>query len=178
MIRRIFDAAFLLIFCTVAWLDRSYLGTANRWDFAPAADQIKVSGLPLESFFQQKATPPPLADRAVTGEPLVAGGKLFESGIGVHADSVLRFKTAGAFRRFRSTIGITGEAAGLGSVQFTVLADGEALYTSPVFHQSGDYQHIDIDIGAAILVELRVNDGGDGTRYDHGAWIDPEFIPR
>lgn len=67
------------------------------------------------------------ADRAVTGGPLAAGGKLWARGLGVHAPSKLTFALDGSWTSLRGAVAIDDSVhllAYKGSVEFALHLDG------------------------------------------------------
>lgn len=69
------------------------------------------------------------ADRAVTGGPLAAGGKLWARGLGVHAPSKLTFALDGSWKSLRGAVAIDDSVhllAYKGSVEFALHLDGKA----------------------------------------------------
>ncbi len=68
-------------------------------------------------------------DRAVTGGPLAAGGRLWARGIGVHAPSRLTFALDGSWKSLRGAVAIDDSVhllAYKGSVEFALHLDGQA----------------------------------------------------
>ncbi|MCY3000687.1 MAG: NPCBM/NEW2 domain-containing protein [Planctomycetota bacterium] len=69
------------------------------------------------------------ADRAVTGGPLAAGGRLWARGLGVHAPSKLTFALDGSWKSLRGAVAIDDSVhllAYKGSVEFALHLDGKA----------------------------------------------------
>ena len=74
-------------------------------------------------------------DRSVMGRPLVANGRVFNRGIGVHSPSRLTFALDGRWNELRGLVAIDDDVLRLperGSVTFRVLVDGEMAWESPV----------------------------------------------
>ena len=72
-------------------------------------------------------------DRAVGGGPLVAGGRRYAHGIGVHAPSRLTWALDGTWTELRGAIAIDDSVLLLphqGSVEFRLLLDGELAWAS------------------------------------------------
>ncbi|MDD0857331.1 NPCBM/NEW2 domain-containing protein [Arthrobacter alpinus] len=68
------------------------------------------------------------------GAPLTIDGKVYEKGLGVHADSSIRFYLGGQCTTFSAIVGIDDAKlpkAHRGNVVFTVVGDGKTLATSP-----------------------------------------------
>lgn len=61
-----------------------------------------------------------------------------------------------------------------GSVIFSVLLDGKEIYNSGVMRSGEAAREIDLPLKKGVL-ELVVEDAGDGESGDHAVWIDPTF---
>jgi hypothetical protein len=59
-------------------------------------------------------------NRNVDGEPLVAGGKRYLKGIGMHSASRLTYPLDGKYKRFDASVAIDDSAERRGSVTFAV----------------------------------------------------------
>lgn len=98
-------------------------------------------------------------------------GISYESGIGTHAESELRYALNGQYHRFISDIGVDDEVdAWPGSVTFEVWADGEQLYDSGLLKSDEPTKQVDIDISGKQELKLVVTDGGNGNSSDHANW--------
>lgn len=74
-------------------------------------------------------------DRSVSGAPLMAGGRTYTRGIGVHAPSRLTWELDGEWKRLRGAVALDDQVQRLparGSIVFRVLGDGKALWESPL----------------------------------------------
>jgi hypothetical protein len=137
----------------------------------PAADRG-----PLSPFGDELGmTWPPLVDRAVTGGPLLAGGRRWSRGIGVHAPSEVRW-TLDGWSSLRGTVAVDGSARLLGvrgSVVFRVLLDGRELWASPVLTADDAPLVLPaLDISAGGELVLHVDPTADGFAGDRGNWLD------
>jgi hypothetical protein len=106
------------------------------------------------------------------GKPITVAGTVYASGVGVHAPSAVSLYLAGHCGRLTATVGLDDEVGADGSVAFSVLADGTAVYSSPLVTGASAGVPIDVDIRGASIVELIVSDGGNGTALDHADWAD------
>src|SRR5258707_8728046 len=70
---------------------------------ASAGETVRISTLDLSSVIQGWGKPQ--ADKAVSGKPLSIGGKLFEYGLGTHADSLVRLALKSGSERFLASVG-------------------------------------------------------------------------
>ncbi|TWT82818.1 Alpha-galactosidase [Planctomycetes bacterium CA13] len=115
------------------------------------------------------------ADRGITGNPLTIRGDVFEHGIGTHSPSKMRIKLNGKGDRFTCVAGVDDSANGKGSVEFAIIADGETLWESGTVQGDSPASPIDLDVRGVDVLELRVDDAGDGSGDDHGDWAEAKF---
>jgi alpha-galactosidase len=114
--------------------------------------------------------------RSVTGNPITLGGKAFSRGIGVHAFSQITIDLKGAAVRFQAIVGVDDEPSGRGMVSFRVLLDGlEKSVVGPIKYGDAPVP-ISIDVRGAGLMDLVVDDGGNGISGDHADWADARLI--
>lgn len=76
---------------------------------------------------------PPRSNQAVGGGPLRVGGRVFYSGLGVHAPSRVKWQLNGAWNRLRTSFGVddsAGRGERGGTVRFRILVDGEVRFES------------------------------------------------
>jgi hypothetical protein len=116
-------------------------------------------------------------DRSVAGGFLKLRGVEYPKGLGVHSRSTVTYRLAGAYRRFRATIGTDDSAAGRGSVVFEVLMDGKSAYKSDVLTGASPAVAIErLDVTGAKTLTLRVDYATDGDILDHADWCDALLI--
>ena len=110
------------------------------------------------------------------GRPITLNGKVYSSGLGVHADSEIRIQATGletpSCTRFRADIGVDDEVGALGSVVFQVFANGRKVYDSGVMTGSTATKSIDVAVGNKNDLRFVVTNGGDNFYYDHADWAD------
>jgi beta-galactosidase len=104
------------------------------------------------------------------GRPMRIAGTTYETGLGVHALSVVDVYLGGACTRFTSAAGVDDETGSGGSVVFEVWTDDQRRYTSPVLRGSGGGADVDVDVTGAQVLRLRVTEAGDGNGLDHADW--------
>jgi hypothetical protein len=115
-------------------------------------------------------------DRSVTGGPLVASGRTYSRGFGVHAPSRMTWKLDGAWKHLRGFVAVDDEVLRLssrGSVVFRVLVDGKPLFTSKEMHGGDPPAAITpIELAGAKELELDV-DAADGSIVaDRADWLE------
>lgn len=114
-------------------------------------------------------------DRSVQGRTLTLGQRTFDKGIGCHAECRLTFAAEGKYDVLAGVIGIDAETGGKGDCIFTVLADGETIFTRRV-KGTDPPQEIQLKISRANRVTLAVEAGAGLDLSDHADWCDARFI--
>ncbi len=116
-------------------------------------------------------------DRSVMGRTLTIAGRTFEKGIGVHAASKLTFAAGGKYDELAAEIGIDAETGGKGDCVFSVIGDGETLFTKRV-RGSDAPESIRVPIAGKQEVTLVVDAGEGLDLADHADWCDVRFIQK
>ncbi|WP_260638012.1 NPCBM/NEW2 domain-containing protein [Streptomyces angustmyceticus] len=109
------------------------------------------------------------------GHPLTLAGTAYAKGLGTHADSDLEFFTGGRCRSFTAVAGIDDEIADYGEVAFSVEGDGKVLWTSPKTTGTSAPVAVDVPLGGARHVRLKVIDTDGKKAGDHGDWAGARF---
>ena len=104
------------------------------------------------------------------GRSLSLQGTVFAKGLGVAANSDIRFALGGACSNFSATVGVDDEVGASGSVTFSVLADGVQVFTSGIMRPSLQPQTLSVNLAGKNELALIVGDAGDGTASDHADW--------
>lgn len=103
------------------------------------------------------------------------GGKTYYRGLLAHANSRIVVRLPGRAQEFRALAGVDTNfmtRGGQGSVVFTVEADGEVLFESPVLREGGAPYPVAVSLGGATEFTIGVNDSGDGISCDQGVWAE------
>ena len=109
------------------------------------------------------------------GSPLVIGGKSYIHGFGTHANSLLRFHVPKNAVQFSTAVGLPDYAKNTpASVQFELRGNGRFIWHSPII-RGGEMSQVTASVKGISILELLVNDAGDGYDGDHACWIDPVF---
>jgi hypothetical protein len=119
------------------------------------------------------------SDTGGDGQMLSIRGQKFMRGFGVHANSELDFALpAGAYGRFRATVGVDDEVDGLGSVVFQVFVNNEATprFSSTTLTGESAALPVDVDISGATSLRLVVTDAGNDNDFDHADWAQARLI--
>jgi len=103
---------------------------------------------------------------------IVAGGRVFDTGIYAHAPAMHRYRLAGAWTRLTGECGLPD---GGGSVVFVIRADGREVFRSKPL-RAGRLDRYDIDLSGVDELELVTEDAGDGKASDWGVWLAPTLV--
>ncbi len=119
-------------------------------------------------------------DRNIGKSPMKIGERAFEHGIGTHAVSHIRLRSPSPIKRFSAWIGVdnnqvTNPGSPIGSVLFSVEANRKRLFQSKVVRAGEEPIEIDVDLGGARVVDLRVGDSGNGPACDWADWAEAEI---
>jgi hypothetical protein len=115
------------------------------------------------------------ADSTPYGQQIAVGGKRFDTGLGVLANSRFEIRNAG-FRKFSAMVGVDDSARDRRSpVVFAVYGDGKLLARSRPMRFGESPASLVADIGGAKLVELVAAAKGAGLGPDPVAWGDAAF---
>ncbi|RAX50569.1 endo-alpha-N-acetylgalactosaminidase [Arthrobacter sp. AQ5-05] len=109
------------------------------------------------------------------GPAITLNGVVYPKGLGAHAPSTVRYFTGGKCSSFTAQVGIDDVQKTLGSVGFTVLADGKSVAASPVMRATSATHALSADITGAEYVDLVADVAGDGNGNDHADWADAKF---
>lgn len=114
-------------------------------------------------------------NQSILRTPLTIGDRQFASGLGTHATSHLRMASPQAMARFSAWVGVDANErtrGGAGSVVFVLVADGVEVYRSAVMRGGEAAVAVEVDLGGAQVLDLHVEDGGDGPTCDHADWAE------
>lgn len=114
-------------------------------------------------------------DKAVTGQPLMLGGRSFEKGIGVHARSLLTFDAEKKWDVLAATIGLDSVSGSRGDCLFVVAVDGQPVLTRRITG-SDPPEEISVPVTGREQVTLVVEPGEGLDLADHANWGDIRFI--
>jgi len=110
------------------------------------------------------------------GRRLSVAGKQYDKGLGVHADSVIKFKVDKKYSTFFSDIGLDDETGSSGSVTFEVWGDGRKLYDSGTLRGTSAVKSFQLDIAGVTELKLVTTGAGDGINYDHADWANARVV--
>ena len=103
---------------------------------------------------------------------LEVGGTFFESGLYAHAPARHVLRLDSKWNRFTTNYGL--QDGHDGSVVFVVKGDGKELFRSKVVRDHTAREQ-SVAVANITLLELIVEDAGDGGNSDWGVWLDPQL---
>ena len=107
---------------------------------------------------------------------MVVNGQAFARGIGALSGSEIVYKIDGSWDKLKGYVGVDDEVGDAGSVKFCVYADGKLLFESPEQTGKSLKQLIELNIKGVKELKLVLLDQGDGSKGDHGDWLDIHLI--
>lgn len=136
---------------------------------------LPVTGTPVNGFGPFERDRSNGESGAGDGGPITINGAVFAKGLGVHADSTLRFALPPGCTQFQAQVGIDDEVGANGSVTFEAW-DGTVsrLYQSPA--KTGGDAASAVSVGVSGVSELRLLalKGADDA-FDHADWGDAKL---
>ncbi len=112
------------------------------------------------------------AGKSSDGHALTIGGKVYDDGVGAHAESSFAIKLDGKGQEFTAAVGIDSEGGEKGSAEFVVMTDGREAFRSGVMKGGQAAKEVKVALGGVKLLELVVTEAGDGIEFDHADWAD------
>ncbi len=110
------------------------------------------------------------------GLPLTLNGTVYPKGLGVHANSDVRFNLNGAYSTFAADIGVDDEVESRGSVIFQVFTDGVQIFDSGVLYGNSPTQTVNLNVTGKNELRLVVLTTPDGDPYDHADWANARLL--
>ena len=115
-------------------------------------------------------------DKSVGGKAITVNDQTYKRGIGAMSGSELVYGLDGTWDRLSGHVGMDDEVGDAGSVMFRVYADGKLVFESPNQTGKSVKQLMDLNVKGVKTLRLVLLDGGDGSKDDHGDWIDARLI--
>ncbi len=107
--------------------------------------------------------------QAGDGHKITIAGTGYDDGIGAHAPSSVRIYVGAGCTSVSTLVGLDDENSG-GSAGFRILGDGKELAATGVMHPGDKAQPLTAQLSGVQVLELSVDDGGDGNTNDHADW--------
>ncbi len=122
------------------------------------------------------------ANKSIDGNPLTIAGKVYERGLGTHAEGMYRIQLDGKATRFTAFAGIDDEIKGneRASVEFIVSARDknnvtQTLWKSGVMKAGQPAAELNVALKGFLSLDLMVSDAGNGNAYDHADWCEAKI---
>ncbi|MEW6746487.1 MAG: NPCBM/NEW2 domain-containing protein [Planctomycetota bacterium] len=115
------------------------------------------------------------ARQSILQTPLTIGERRFERGLGTHSVSRIRIHSPSPIKRFSAWIGVDHNErtrGGAGSVVFWIGSGKDTLYRSAVMRGGEPPARVEIETNGVTVLDLNVDDAGDGPSCDHADWAD------
>jgi len=162
------------------------LSAIRRSTFASAAEfevfrDLKAPPLPDKVVYLSDLKPASAKgkysyDKSVGGKAITVNGQVYKRGIGALSGSELVYDLDGSWDRLSGHVGMDDEVGDGGTVMFRVYADGKLVFESPRQTGKSIKQLMDLNIKGVRTLRLVLLDGGDGSKDDHGDWVDARLI--
>lgn len=157
-------------------LNRSQMNTWN--ERYQVREQIPPDALALESLPWDNANQnwgAPKINMNALEHPLRVDGRRFWRGLGVHANSEIRFSIPQGFSTFYTRYGLCDSGSGSTGVRFVVEVDGKVVHRSSIltWRRLGEAK---LSIHGAQSLVLRVEAVG-AIDSDHACWLEPTLLP-
>lgn len=140
---------------------------------ATASSTVWLDSMDLSRMSQDFGVPH--ADKSITGTPITIDGKVYEHGVGTHADSVFEVNLDGKVQKFDAVVGVDDDAKGRGSVVFEVAVDGTIVADSGPIRGDEPAKTISVTLTGAKKVELIAIAGAKNLDSDHADWANARF---
>ena len=119
----------------------------------------------------------PVANKSVAKNPLTLAGKVYNSGVGTHATSIMFIDLKGSAKRFNAIVGLDDEVKNSpeASIVFQIIGDNKKLFKSHLIKAGDKPIKIDISIKKIKTLMLMVDSDINGTNSDHADWADAKI---
>ncbi len=147
----------------------------NAAHVTPLADTVTFDSTAVLSSAQDFATL--RYNRSTDANTLRVAAKSYDSGLGTHAGSEIEVALAPHCREFRVDVGADDETLpNKASIRFSVLHETDTLWKSGLMSTTNAARLCRLDVANYKTLRLCVDDGGDGTAFDHADWLHPQFL--
>jgi len=139
--------------------------------------QVRIGNIFATDSFQEWGDP--IQGLAVEKQQVFVDGKRYDTVIGTHANSTLRFPLNKRFTSLRGKAALPdylrskdGRAA---SVIFEIWLDGAQIWSSRRLTPQDQMQEFDLPVVGGSILELKALDAGDSNNNDHAVWLDTQL---
>ena len=147
---------------------------------ADAAEKVWMDELPLTTMTCGRGRPK--ARMSVDGNPLSVGGRVYEHGVGTHAESSIVYRLGKKGISFEAVLGPDDELFGddpegcKSTLKFLIIADGKLVHESALVRRRSDTKPVKIDLRGVNELELLVDEAWWGSKGDHADYADAFFM--
>ena len=110
------------------------------------------------------------------GSPMRIGEKVYDKGLGHHANGEIVVELGGQYSQLHTWIGVQWQGGGKGSVIFQVQVDGKTVFESQPLSDSEPAQEVSVPLDGAQQLRLVATDAGDGIGCDMANWADARLV--
>lgn len=115
--------------------------------------------------------------QSYSGYHLSVNGKLYNSGLGTHAHSIIRLQLPSDARIFKGKIGIDDARVGVsGPVVFSILSGSSTLFRSVEMAAGSPVQDFEVSVAGLQSIILEVVCIGNSNLHAHVDWLDLELL--
>lgn len=114
----------------------------------------------------------PRKNISLENKPLSINGVVYPRGLATHSQGYFSIDLKGSALRLLAEVGIDDDVqqGAASSVIFIVNGDKKELWRSPVMKPFMPAVRLDLDLSGIKLLELLVDEAGDGNGWDHADW--------
>ena len=119
----------------------------------------------------------PVANKSIENKPLTLAGKVYDTGVGTHATSIMFIDLKSQAQKFNAVVGLDDEVkkATEASIIFQIIGDDKELFKSPIINAGDKPIKIDISLKDIKILILVVRPGKNGINFDHADWADAKI---
>jgi hypothetical protein len=111
-----------------------------------------------------------------TGSPMQIGDRVFQHGLGHHANGEIVAELGGQYSLFRCLVGVQWQGGNRGSVVFRVVVDGQMKCEIGPMSDSDPPRPVEVSVAGARQLSLVASDAGDGIGCDMANWAEAALI--
>lgn len=118
----------------------------------------------------------PQSRKSCLGKQLKVNGKVYERGVGTHADVSFYVALDGMVKKFDAHVGVDDETGGKGSIIIKIFGDGKVLYKSDVIRGGEEPRRVSVNVWGIKNLIVSVLSAYDGIDSDHADLLDAYFV--
>jgi alpha-galactosidase len=157
----------MVVFAILCFVGLSAIANESETN-TPSVEEVWISTLDVSRIEQGWGEG--RANRSVDNRRLTVADRVFQRGVGTHANSTIPLELDGNGVELSGWAGLDDETAGRGSVVFKIQADGKEIWNSGLMKPKDAAKNFVLDVTGVKALVLLATDGGDGFDYDHADW--------